>query len=106
MPSISKCGDQLFEADRFRDRYNVTARHGDIANRSFPEMKEIAQHLALNARQIAFAVRFTIFFGFIDRILNLIAERRFSVTEEQGPKTRPYSAATAILWHGGAFQSP
>ena len=60
--------------------------HRDIVDRLFAEMEEVAQHLALDLRQvaddIAAAPLLPLFLGLVEDLFDLFAKRRFLVAAE------------------------
>src|SRR3546814_8381241 len=55
MAMLAECCDQFVPADRSVDRDDLAARHGDVIGIFLVEMKEVAQHLQLDRRQVPLA---------------------------------------------------
>src|SRR3546814_9407885 len=97
---------------------DVGARHRDIVDGLLAEMEEIAQHLALDLRQvaddIAAAPVLALFLGLVDDLFDLFAQRRFLVAPEQqvsqsgphpGPATVPFRSVrrSLVVGHFSGF---
>lgn len=83
MARFGEQGDEIGEAGLFLDRDDVRARHADIARVAFAEMEQVADHLALELRQVADGIGSRIVFMAFDHVLELIAQRRFVFSEQR-----------------------
>ena len=105
VPRVGKDGDDFLETGALRDRDDLAARHRHIIDRLLAEVEQVAQHLALDGRQVAddaaAAALRALFLGLVDDLFDLLAQRRFAVPAEQ---QRPYSgpqAGSTVLFRSG-----
>ena len=74
---------------------------GDVGDRALAEMEQVAEHLPLDRREVADDRRLA--FVAFDRVLYLLAERRFAVVAEQqaaqGAPDASLAAAVQVVSH-------
>ena len=101
VPRLREGRHQIGERDILGHRDDFAARHADVADRALAEVEEVAQHGALDRREIAGGRRLAL--ALLDHLLDLVAERRLALVAEQQPaQTAPQAAAmlaTSILGH-------
>src|SRR3546814_10765544 len=65
----------------------VGTRHRDVVDRLLAEMEEVAQHLALDGREVAddaaAPALAPLLFGLVDRLLDLFAQARLAIAAER-----------------------
>ena len=96
MLGVGEGGDEVVEADRRRDRDDVAARDRDLARGAVAEVEQVAQHLPLERAEVAALGRRGV--GLVDRVLELVAQRRFMIlAEDQGAHAAPQPRAAFVV---------
>src|SRR3546814_1453345 len=90
------------EARAFSNRDDVGTRHRDVVDRLLAEMEEVAQHLALDGREVAddaaAPALAPLLFGLVDRLLDLFAQARRAIAAEQQGLDTGQQAGTPVLF--------
>src|SRR6478672_4809606 len=99
VPGLREGADEIVEADVARHRDDVAAGHAYVARGFLPEVEEIAKHLPLDRAEVAGnRSRTAALLGFVDRLLNLLAERRLGlIAEDQVAHAPPEGRAAALV---------
>ncbi len=88
MARFGKQRGKIGETGLLLDRDDVGARYGDVIHGMFGKMKQVADHLALDRRQVALGGRSRAFVLlllviFVERFLQFLPQRRGFVIAEQ-----------------------
>src|SRR3546814_492733 len=80
----------------------VGTRHRDVVDRLLAEMEEVAQHLALDGREVAddaaAPALAPLLFGLVDRLLDLFAQARLAIAAEQQCLDTGQQAGSTVLF--------
>ena len=112
MAILAERRDQFVPADLGVDRNDLAAWNGHVIGVVFAEMQQVAQHLALDRREVAIAVAVLVVvlvvvfvLVLVDRLFELRAQRAIAVADledfpDRGRQVRPEPAATLRVSRG------
>src|SRR5690606_34590924 len=106
MAVLGKGVDQLVPARARRHGDDLAARNGDVICVVIAEMQQVAQHGQLDRREVALGrARLGLVLMFVDRFLDLRAERGLAVFFEEAADRVPQAASTVRVSVAGVARS-